>query len=175
MGLRLVEAYRNRIPSYSTKVMKDIGNIVSCWHGTSYHALERIVHSGLLVPGRRSKLAYPLLFGNGIYLAPDSRKAIKFSSVTSGYLPLLKCHVALGREWIPVKNGSQETELLVKGYHSVHAPAGSEFAYKSQRFYRRSKSPFGAFTGTRALRYAEYVVYDPQQVVVNEILIYAEV
>lgn len=130
--------YYPRVPSGNP------GEVIRAWHGTAGHNVGAIILEGLR-PGRGG------MFGSGVYVGPLG-KAMGYARSSKGFLGedyfevLFECRVALGHcfqadEAMPAGPG--------KGYDSCHGKAG------------HTKS----WGGT--LRYDEWVVYSPEQVVVE--------
>jgi len=164
-GCTLVGIYRNRVPGYITPLMERIGNIEYGWHGTSADDLKSIARDGLLRPvsirrrGLKAKRVLGSMFGPGIYVSPSIAKA-STHAVSSGFKFLLRCLVSLGTPLYPTSTGNKR-QFCGEGlpYDSVVANAGAQLV--------------GSWVSN--LRHAEWVVYDNQQLTVDEIYVYTRV
>lgn len=153
-GLLQVCSYVNKIDGYVTKTMERIGNIKWLWHGTKAHCVASIAQTGLLSPNRKRWRAE--LFGRGIYLAPSEHKAISYTARwADSYCYLLRCQAALGKPFYPEESGCCRYKVDGETYHSVYA--GTNYIK-------------GVYAGS--LANAEVVIYNPEQVTVNEIYVY---
>ena len=153
-GAVCVRAWRNLRPN--TARMKEIGNVVTSWHGTGMWAIPNIADDELK-PGKHG------MFGAGIYTAPNVSKAAVYAkgSATVDNLGrehffLLRCRVALGNTYNATNTDWGKMDLAANGYHSISANAGPLF---------------GAWGG--AIRRGEYVVYHSDQVVVERVFEFA--
>jgi hypothetical protein len=133
------------------EISDKIKNVKHMFHGTKARNIEAICEQGLR-PGRAS-----CMFGRGIYMG-GPEKAIGYTS--NGYSRseahyLLEVEVALGnlKPCAAAEKHSLET-LEAQGYNSVGGFANMT----------------ASWSGT--LRHNEYVVYDPDQVIVHRILEY---
>ena len=154
-----VASFENKVKGYTTKVMAKIGNIVWAWHGTSEKALTQISSTGLLAKCEPGVFrGWGGLFGRGVYTAPSASKAwghsAKHHNPSKLYF-LLRCQVALGKVYYPDGSGSMKHIVDGVNYHSVHAQRGPLM---------------GSWTGS--LNNDEYVVYNPEQVTVDQIFMY---
>ena len=172
------EGYKERqtflnLNAVASKKMLDIGNLHYLYHGTGFTNILGITQAGL----RRSSSG---MLGPGIYLAPDVNKAVGYlckhwgrrrmkpNKMFRRYRPrntsdnpyykfglLLKCRVALGKVFSADKSGDYRYKFTQEGYHSVGMEAGVN-------------------TGWGRLRGSEYIIYDEEQLIIEELHIYEQ-
>jgi len=152
--------WENRVQKYVPNEWEAIGNVQRCYHGTSQNSIAWIAIQSLKPGGRGWSLG---LFGRGIYTAPNPIKAWGHARTIyrdgAHYKYLLEGRIALGKPYYPEKSGSQEDYLKIHGFDSLVAKGGTEIK--------------GLYRGH--LAYAEYVVYNPVQVVIDFVYEYKEV
>jgi len=103
---------------------KSYGNITKVFHGTSEANLLSILKSGMKVSPPSTAYIAGKMFGNGVYGAVQSSKALGYtlgrwggSTTDSGWLFI--CNFAMGKTYNPTNTGSPPS-----GYDSVWARSG---------------------------------------------------
>jgi len=153
---KIKEIFSVDIPSVRTsfeKKSKMVGNIMRLFHGTKSSHVLSILRAGLIIPPSSSAHCTGRLFGNGVYGALQSTKALQY---TAGYAPgqsrfsvsrffMFMCRFAMGKVYYP--QGTHES-LPKRGYDSTHA-MGGKCGY---------------------LRNDECIVYDTSQVILDYLL-----
>lgn len=163
--------WENKILNYEPKEWAAIGNIHAIYHGTSREKIKFIAIQSLLPMGgkkfRKTNKFAGGLFGPGIYTTPKAIKAWghspnwydKETKIHKKYL--LEGRVALGKVFEPRTSGDQRSRMVAFNCNSVAAKAGIEIT--------------GLWGGKTTLAIAEYVVYDPIQVVIDYVFEYEEI
>ena len=103
---------------------KVLGNLTRVFHGTSEANLLSILKSGMKVSPPSTAYIAGKMFGNGVYGAVQSSKALGYtfgrwggSTAASGWLFI--CNFAMGKMYNPTRSGSPPS-----GYDSTWARAG---------------------------------------------------
>lgn len=125
--VRIKNAYAVDIKENSDKFKSDgekFGNVVQVFHGTSEANLLSILKSGMKVSPPSTAYIAGKMFGNGVYGAVQSTKALGYtfgkwggSTAASGWL--FVCNFAMGKTYNPRKTGSPPA-----GYDSIWAKSG---------------------------------------------------
>jgi hypothetical protein len=161
---KLAASFVNKRPNYTAPTMLRVGNIQHCWHGTSGGNLEHISNEGMvpsfvLTKRNREPRFYSSAFGPGIYTSPKVAKAWAYMNANNDYQvgALLYCRVALGNPFHAPTTGDWRDKM--GEYHSVIANAGTSVG----GYYGKN--------GT-SVPHTEWVVFDIQQCVVDEVHLY---
>jgi poly [ADP-ribose] polymerase len=133
--LKPKKAFELRIESMFTGFQqgKTAGNIKELWHGTSTANLLSILKSGLRVTPPTTANITGKLFGNGIYFAPNSSKALNYSFGFWSGKKTPNCYaflanVAMGKYYVP-KYGER---LPKQGYDSTWAKEKQSGIYNDE-------------------------------------------
>lgn len=138
-----------------TPFMREIGNVITTYHGTHEYNIRSITRQSLSV----SKSRDSCLYGKGIYTSPSVDKAKNYGCFSWNCRQfILVVKVALGN---PLKNPGWAKysweSLSAQGFHSVFAGAGVVL-----------EGVWGGY-----LRNSECVVYRNDQAIISEIYEYA--
>lgn len=148
----IIETWERHGDSIPQLLIK-IGNIKTAYHGTSADVVPAIASTRFRSGGTG-------MFGPGIYCAPSVEKAATYAVMRSDDTKfyVVECLVALGKPYRPQRTGSDIVkDMKMAGCDSIIANEGPLS---------------GAWTGS--LRNAEYVVTNPNQIMVYRIHLYKQ-
>lgn len=128
---------KDNIDQYE-KTGKSLGNITQVFHGTSEANLLSILKSGMKVSPPSTAYIAGKMFGNGVYGAVQSSKALGYtfgkwggSTAASGWLFI--CNFAMGKMYHPNRTGFPPS-----GYDSTWARAGDCNLYHDELIVYRN-------------------------------------
>lgn len=141
------------------------------WHGTRMANAVGILTTGFRInpPGVPTT---GKMFGNGLYFANASTKSAGYMGVSSGRGLLFLCEVALGNVY-ELTNSTNVTQLPA-GKHSVRGVGQHTPATDTHEMMDDVVVPIGRLnrsSGTNALIYDEYIVYDNSQVIMRYVVV----
>lgn len=120
---------RSTAPDGWDTVAETLGNIERLWHGTSAANLVSVFHRGLIVPSNSGTIQLTgRMFGDGVYFAPQSSKALNYSTgwwqrnASSDPAFMLAADVAMGKTYQATGTGPGRSRS--GGYNSLYAKGG---------------------------------------------------
>jgi len=143
------------------------------WHGTKAGAVAGILQNGFHLPKSTNRLMY----GPGVYFADRMSKSAQYcdsqmspQAGSKGYLFI--CDVALGKKVYKCRRAHNEYTAPPDGYNAVKANGEFIPIWKHNVDYHGSIMPVGktkpnARYPSYAVKFNEYVVYDPSCVVIK--------
>lgn len=154
---------------------KEIGNVKSLYHGTSYSGAGGILSTGIQISDEHRTGA---MFGQGFYMASDSSKAAQYAgenfSQHEGEGVVLMLNAALGKTKEMKYGQPQHDELSFRNLSPEEKTMQEEYEKKTgkkmKNLWHYDHDSVTARAGT-SLMYDEYVVKDPSQVQVQKIVI----
>jgi poly [ADP-ribose] polymerase len=104
---------------------KKLGNVKELWHGSSSANLLSILKCGLVVPPANAGHCTGRMWGNGVYTASSSTKALNYSTGFWGQSGtrrtfMFLVDVGLGKTYTP-RSGTSWGYKLPRGYDSTWA------------------------------------------------------
>lgn len=121
VGLYSISEPNSQFPAVSAR----LGNVKQLWHGTGVSNLISVLHRGLYAPSRGGTAQITgRMFGDGVYLAPDSTKALNYSDgywsgTRSSTCFMLYTDTALGKPYMARSSGTGGSRS--GGYNSLWA------------------------------------------------------
>lgn len=129
-NFKIKQIFQVYIPTMQEAFEKDgknIGNIMSLFHGTKASNLLSILKVGLIIPPSNASHCTGRMFGPGIYFSDQSSKSLRYATNAWTYggntdrTFMFICDVAMGRYYVP---SGPRNSLPPKGYDSYFAKAG---------------------------------------------------
>ena len=141
------------------------------WHGTKKVLVPSILQNGFSLPAANT--SNRLMYGTGVYFADRASKSAGYCDGTSTGTTALMflCDVKLGNVY-KCKNAHNEYTTPPAKFDTVKANGNFHPDWKENKYYHGSILPVGkTIANTRftefAVRYNEYIVYEPSRVVMS--------
>ncbi len=134
------------------------------WHGTKRANIPHILDNGLKLPAHAGQM-----FGSGIYFADRISKSSNYSDLDVTFL--LLCEVGLGNVY-SCKRSHNTWKSAPVGFDSVKANGTYVPDWTDNERYYGAEIPFGKTAkctkySSHAVNYNEFIVYDPNRVIIR--------